>query len=143
MAAAANRGSKLYRGYSSQSFLQLFRDFGRLATSRPQEFLSERRELYGRQAAKERQSRDRSRATLNRTNDFFESLGLVTGRLMEVQLHFTFINRVEKQNELFFEMDGVYLLQRKRTQNTEHSGKFKKLYTVPVVQKVNIQFKFI
>ena len=62
---------------------------------------------------------------------------------MEVQLHFTFINRVEKQNELFFEMDGVYLLQRKRTQNTEHSGKFKKLYTVPVVEKVNIQFKFI
>ena len=35
------------------------------------------------------------------------------------------------------------MLQRKRTQNTEHSGEFKKLYTVPVVQKVNIQFKFI
>jgi len=76
VAVAANRESKLYRGLSSQSFLQLFRDFGRLATSRPQEFLSERRELLGREAAKERQSRDRSRATLNQTKDFFESLGL-------------------------------------------------------------------
>ena len=41
MAAAADRGSKLYRGLSSQSFLQLFRDFGRLDTSRPHEFLGQ------------------------------------------------------------------------------------------------------
>ena len=39
-------------------------------------------------------------------------------------------------------MDGWCLFVSKE-KNTEHSGKFRKLYTVPVVRKVNIQFKFI